>query len=183
MNEYQTKTEFRLRSKFARREPHTGTTYQNSISAPLTYVFAPRPTQTNNLNSGLLICTCSPSPPDHLFSCLTLSYRMRYRSPREIDVEHQKLFDVSDLPEEDQKWQTYRTYQDMHAQRISETASSFPCETSTVQNDHVTAIKIKMHNENDEMKLQNEDYLICTLYRNKCTMEVNDWRMCFVSFV
>ena len=89
---------------------------------------------------------------------------MRYRPFRKNDVEHLKLFDVNDLPEEDQERKKSRKQQDMHAQRISETASSFPCETSSVQHDHVTAIHIKMHNENDEMKLQNEDYLICTLY-------------------
>lgn len=37
------------------------------------------------------------------FSFLTLSYRKRYRSLRKKDVENQKLFDVNDLPEADQK--------------------------------------------------------------------------------
>ena len=100
-----------------------------------------------------------------LVSVVDFVYSMRYRSFRKNDIEHLKLFDVNDLPTEDQKRKKYRTNQDMHAQRISETASSFPCETSSVQNDHVKAMNIKKHNENDEMKLQNEDYLICTLYR------------------
>ena len=60
--------------------------------------------------------------------------RKWYRLLRKTDVENDKLFDVNDLPKAEQKWKRYR--KKMHAQRkifVSETASSFPCETSTVQ--------------------------------------------------
>ena len=43
--------------------------------------------------------------------------RKWYRSLRKTDVENEKLFDVNDLPEADQKWKKSRKYQDMHAQR------------------------------------------------------------------
>ena len=74
--------------------------------------------------------------PMWINSFLTLSYRKRYRSLRKTDVENEKLFDVNDLPEADQKWNKSRkTKTCMHKEKstVSETASSFPCETSTVQ--------------------------------------------------
>ena len=41
--------------------------------------------------------------PMWINSFLTLSYRKRYRSLRKTNVENEKLFDVNDLPEADQK--------------------------------------------------------------------------------